>query len=321
MQKWKHADYDCEVKAATYTDDKGNYLIRTGGSLPWRLNNPGNLRPRMTSSGKPAPKIVKSHIGFAKTKNEKNEDCYFLIFPDYETGENELRASLKRKYSEKTIKEAIATYAPKKENNTETYIEKVEKISGLSRNSTISKLNETEFDRLVKAIIKIEGYNDSSKEPRVEKQIKGTSITLTDGAAPITNQEITLRQDGKDSKLESNHAGELPTIIHLPGITHIELLIKNIEGHLEEVCKIPKEKFGKNLLLIFDSLIAKASTNTHTPKNNEAKKERKNILYTISPGDTLFKIAKKFKTTVEKIQSDNNIKEKAKIYPGQKITI
>lgn len=267
MKKWKQADYDCDIKAATYTDDKGNYLIRSGGSLPWRLNNPGNLRPRLTATGKPAPRIIKSHIGFAKTKNEKNEDCYFLIFPDYETGESELKANLKRKYSEKTISEAIKTYTPKKENNTEKYIETIEKISGISKNSIIGKLNESEFDRFVKAIIKVEGYDDLSKGQRVEKELKGTSVTLTDGAASIANQEITLRQNGKESKLHSNHAGELPTIIHPPNIKDIELLIRNTKGNLEEICKITEEKFGKNLILIWDSLLAKSSTDTHTQKS------------------------------------------------------
>ena len=45
------------------------------------------------------------------------------------------------------------------------------------------------------------------------------------------------------------------------------------------------------------------------------------ITYTVKKGDTLSEIAKKYGTTVDKIVKDNNIKDKNKIYVGQKIVI
>jgi len=45
------------------------------------------------------------------------------------------------------------------------------------------------------------------------------------------------------------------------------------------------------------------------------------ITYTIKKGDTLSEIAKKYNTTVDKLVKDNNIKDKNKIYPGQKLKI
>ena len=45
------------------------------------------------------------------------------------------------------------------------------------------------------------------------------------------------------------------------------------------------------------------------------------ILYIVMPGDTLWKIAKKFKSTIEDIKITNGLEDENKIYPGQKLYI
>lgn len=55
-------------------------------------------------------------------------------------------------------------------------------------------------------------------------------------------------------------------------------------------------------------------------KKEEPKKDNK-VYYTIKKGDTLSKIAKAYKTTVEQLVKWNNIKNKNLIYPGQKIRV
>lgn len=49
--------------------------------------------------------------------------------------------------------------------------------------------------------------------------------------------------------------------------------------------------------------------------------ENKEIVYTVQSGDTLWEIAKKYNTTVEKLARDNGIKNPNLIYPGQKLVI
>lgn len=44
-------------------------------------------------------------------------------------------------------------------------------------------------------------------------------------------------------------------------------------------------------------------------------------IYTVKKGDTLYRIAYRYQTSVEKLVRDNNIKNKNLIYPGQKIRI
>ncbi|MDO4503829.1 MAG: LysM domain-containing protein [Clostridia bacterium] len=45
------------------------------------------------------------------------------------------------------------------------------------------------------------------------------------------------------------------------------------------------------------------------------------VFYTVKPGDTLSAIALKYGTTVNKLVSDNGIKNKNKIYVGQPIKV
>lgn len=45
------------------------------------------------------------------------------------------------------------------------------------------------------------------------------------------------------------------------------------------------------------------------------------IIYFVKPGDTLWKIAKKFRSTVENIARINEIEDENKIYPGQQLFI
>ena len=56
-------------------------------------------------------------------------------------------------------------------------------------------------------------------------------------------------------------------------------------------------------------------------KVNELLAKPKTITYTVKKGDTLGAIAKKYNTSVDKLVKDNNIKDKNKIYVGQKLII
>lgn len=319
MAKWVKAQYDSERKIAEYTDAQGNHLIRTGGSLPWRLNNPGNLRPRM-EKGVPAPIAVKSHIGFAKVKNSKGEDCYFLIFPDYETGVNEIRNNLKRLYSKQTIQKAIDGYAPPTENNTDKYISDAEKISGLSRKQIVGELSANEFERLVKAIIKIEGYEDQSKGARNEQMVAVSSVTLSDGAKPLAGQTMVLEQGGKTTQVTSSDTGLLPPIVHQLKLGPINIQIPDENGILKTILSIDMAAEAKNFLLVTEQKIYRAFAGPHASPQPETKQEGRSFPYPVQSGDTLAKIAKKFNTTVERIQKDNGIKG-TQIYAGKSLTI
>lgn len=319
MAKWVKAQYDSERKIAEYTDAQGNHLIRSGGSLPWRLNNPGNLRPWM-EKGVPAPRAVKTHIGFAKTKNSKGVDCYFLIFPDYETGVNEIRNNLRRLYSKKTIKEAIDGYAPPVENNTEKYISDAEKFSGLTRDRVVGKLDSSEFERLVKAIIKIEGYEDQSKGARKEATVAVSSVTLSDGSKAIAGKTVVLEQDGKTRQVTTSEIGQLPPVVHQAKSGPVKIKVPDEKGLLKTILSIDMAAEAKHFLLVCEQKIYQAFSGPHASTQTSKQDDRSHV-YTVQPGDTLAKIAKKFKTSVARLQKDNHIKNAKLILAGQRLII
>ena len=110
------------------------------GSAAWRNNNPGNLRPAKAHPGQ---------IGEARN---------FAVFPDHNTGKRAMVAQLRRPlYATKTLEQAISTYAPKSENDTERYIQFVSKRSGIDRKTRLSDLNDDQLIRVVEAMIIHEG--------------------------------------------------------------------------------------------------------------------------------------------------------------------
>ena len=100
--KFVRASYDAPTRSVQFETDDGRMLVRTGGSLCWRTNNCGNLSsPVDAKTNKPAPKRTQNWIGFAEVNNP--EQHFFFIFPSYEEGRAQLKASLQRKYAEYTL--------------------------------------------------------------------------------------------------------------------------------------------------------------------------------------------------------------------------
>lgn len=311
-----------DLRVATYSDGVGNLMLRSGGPLPWRLNNPGNLRPRLNKEGQPAPKKVTTHIGFAKAKNKSGDESYFLIFPDYETGEKELRNNLRRLHNDKTISQAIHAYAPPHENNSEHYVSVVEKESQLSADRVVGTLSPGEFDRLVGGIVKMEGYDgNQSQDPRKEKRVSVSNVVLSDGARPIGDHPVVIQQGGKKQEVRSSPRGELPPLVHDSKAGPIDILVQEAKGTWKKLLSINPKDEAKHYLAVLDAYIARGKTDRHPPSNVASSSDRADAQYVVQPGDTLGKIGKIFKVSAEKIKSANNLKDINRIYPGQRLII
>lgn len=311
-----------DLRVATYSDGVGNLMLRSGGPLPWRLNNPGNLRPRLNKEGQPAPKKVTTHIGFAKAKNKSGDESYFLIFPDYETGEKELRNNLRRLHNDKTISQAIHAYAPPHENNSEHYVSVVEKESQLSADRVVGTLSPGEFDRLVGGIVKMEGYGgNQSQDPPKEKRVSVSNVVLSDGARPIGDHPVVIQQGGKKQEVRSSPRGELPPLVHDPKAGPIDILVQEAKGTWKKLLSINPKDQAKHYLAVLDAYIARGKTDRHPPSNVAFSSDRADAQYVVQPGDTLGKIGKIFKVSAEKIKSANNLKDINRVYPGQRLII
>ena len=310
--KFVKAIYHAKAQVAEFIADDGKHYVRSGGTLPWRINNCGDLMSPMVD-GTPTPKKTKNYIGFA---NPGNSSRHFFIFPDYETGRTELKASLQRKHGTKTLRQTIEVFAPKSDgNDTDEYLAKLCKLSGVSDDTRINELNEKQLDSLVDGIATLEGYNNK-KDTRQELVVNVSHIHATDGARPLANEELVLTMDGKQTTVKSNAIGQFPAIVH--GGTAIQVQHKTIDGQLKKVGELPAGQ-GQNLGLwtkvseFFGKTAPDKPTETPTSK-------RQPFSYTIQPADSLSKIAAKFKTDVDALKRDNQLRSN-NIFPGHVLGI
>lgn len=313
MEKPQQAKY--ANKACEYVFADGRHEIRQEGSLTWRLNNPGALRPPLDPhTGQPAPKKTKGYIGFATVATSTGKAGQFFIFPDYETGREAIRGNLQRLHSQKCIPEMVKAYAPSNENDPTKYADDLLAWTNIPRNRKLCEMSRDEFEKLINAIIRKEGWKEGQR-----KVVNTTSVSFTDGACPQQGIECKASMNGTEKRYLSNQFGKIPPIPHI-GSGVIQIFFKNIYNEWKEIANISPGDPSKNLLVTIKDRIFNAQTDIHAHPA-EVPKQPQPFRYVVQPGDTLGKIARKFNTSAAKIQQDNKIKNATKIYPSEVIWI
>lgn len=319
MVTFLKASYDDDLRVTQFITDDGRILIRSGGSMTWQINNPGNLSSPVNKEGIPNPKKTKNYIGFAKRKQH-----HFFIFPDYEKGRNEKKASLRRKYNEKNFREMINEYAPASDgNDVDDYVSFLVKQTGFSESTKIKDLNEAGLNKLMDAMERKEGYH-ADAGTRKETWVTVSHIQMTDGTRPLANEEIVVDIDGKKKTLKSNESGQFPPIVH--GDKPITVEHKTPSGNLKEVGTIQPDKGQRfNLISKFTSWFSSSKPEAKPEPKPEAKaaaapEQKKGLQYTVKPNDSLSKISNRFKVSIDQIKKDNKLKSDL-IFPGQVLGI
>lgn len=311
MTKLIKAIYHSDTKIAQFIAEDGRHLLRSGGTLPWRIFNSGDLVSPVNSQGEPNPKHTKNYIGFAHGSLSGN---HFFIFPDYETGRAELKASLLRKYINFSIKDTIEKYAPANQNNTSKYIDDVCKLANVTKETKIKELNEAQLNKVMDAIERVEGYHNET-ETRKETWVSVSQIQATDGTSPIAGEQIIVKSGSEEKTLVSNNVGFFPPIVHTEPT---EIFHKTADADLIKIGDLPADKgqfFSLNIKLaefFSPNAPVKAPENPITLKHPQQ--------YTVLPGDSLSKIAAKFKISVAQLKQDNQLMSD-KIVPGQVLGI
>jgi len=317
------AKYDADTVTCDYAAGDGSHLLRTGGTAAWRFNNPGNLRPSRKGT------LLYGAIGIGKTKSNGS----FLIFSSYGEGRKQKKALLRRKYNSRTIYTMLAGiddghgnmiegYAPASDsNNPTTYAAALSKHTGLSSDTVLSTMTDAQLESMMDAMEQREGYH-AKKDTRKETVVHTTSITVSDGAKPKPAVEAMIKTGKQEHLTQTDKTGRLPSIVHIePGLP-IEVFMKSLQGKWEKVYDGRMNEKSETVALFNPLSWASASTAQKKPMMPPPKQARAPLRYIVQSEDTLSKIAAKFKTTVPAILRDNpQIKEAAKIYPAQVISI
>ena len=148
-----------------------------------------------------------------------------------------------------------------------------------------------------------------------------TDRTSLSAAAAKVNYDL-----GKVGKCNCDCSALVAVCVNAAGIhvspymyTGNELALLKQTGKFTVITSATQCKKGKDLRA-GDILLRKGHTAIVT-KGDIALETKTSNTYTVKKGDTLTSIAKKYKTTVNKLVKLNNIKNKNLIYPGQKIKV
>jgi LysM repeat protein len=304
------AIYHLETKTVEYEADDGTLLLKTAGTLNWRFNNPGNIMALPNASKQ------NGRIGAGTVYNPKKNT--FVIFSSLEVGEREKCALLKRKYRDNTISEMMSQYAPATAGNDPVaYANFISSESGVAENKKISDLNDTEFDKVVNAISKKEG----GLKPGTEKWVYVTNIMVSDGGRPVADVSFKVTLGSTSYEWKTDAYGKLKPIIHTKQGMAIIIKYVNSLGREDIVYSAVAGEETKNILLTRNFSQFSAKTLADAPKAPREKSTQRPIEYTVMSGDSLSKIAERYKTSVDEIAKNNNIQDASKIFPGQQLTI
>ena len=304
------ATYHLETKTVEYEAGDGTRLLKTAGTLNWRFNNPGNIMALPDASKQ------KGRIGAGTVYNPKENT--FAIFSSIEAGEREKCALLRRKYQNDTISEMMSQYAPETAGNDPVaYANFISSESGVAKDKKISDLDDKEFGKVVDAISKKEG----GLKAGTEKWVYVTNLTVSDGSRPIANVPFKVTLGSTSYEWKTDVYGKLKTIIHTKQGMVIVVKYTNSAGKEDVVYSAVAGDETKNILLTRNFSQFSAKTLAETPKVPREKSALKPIDYIVMPGDSLSKIAERYKTSTDEIAKNNNIKDVSKIFPGQHLTI
>ena len=139
---WIEQPVTNQMKRTYYYKD-GSYLTKENGTVAWRNNNEGNLRPGSLSS---------SRIGVDK----KN----FAVFATHEDGHNAKKYLLfsSSSYKDLTLKDAIKKYAPASDNNNPDSYANFIMRNGKVENKAMRKYSSDEQERIMSSMKIQEGY-------------------------------------------------------------------------------------------------------------------------------------------------------------------
>jgi len=117
--------------------------LRRSGARNWRNNNPGNLE----------------YGGFAKAKGAVGTDGRFAVFPTLEIGAKAKEDLVfGNNYINLSIRNAIAKYAPEKENDVNMYVGRIVQATRATPDTVLKDLTPEQRTAMMNTISQVEGF-------------------------------------------------------------------------------------------------------------------------------------------------------------------
>ena len=131
-------------QTTVYINPDGTKIIRSGGSVAWRNNNPGNIKASQ----------------FAINNGAIGTTDKWAVFPDERTGLDAVKKLLRsHNYNNLTVSAAIHRWAPFSDGNNPTqYSKHVSNMTGLPSDAVIQDLSDNDLEKIARAIQRVEGW-------------------------------------------------------------------------------------------------------------------------------------------------------------------
>lgn len=320
------ARYDVETLTVDYVGDDGTHLLRTGGTIAWRFNNPGNIRPPRKGN-----QLIMGAIGVGKTKKNGS----FLIFKSYAQGRLQKKQLLRRAYNDRTIYTMLTGipnpdepgmlmkgYAPATDDNDPLrYANAISKHTGLPITTRLSDISDAKLEGVLDAMEKFEGFHANQKT-RSELEVPTTQVTVSDGAMPKPDLPAQIKIGDKTYEKKTDPSGQLPKIAHTQPGKKVEIHFPDVTGVWKKQFEFVMDGVSSAHLLLHNLVSFEAPTAPKKPPASVTNPARKPFDHVVARKETLGILAGRFGTTVGEIMKDNPaIKDPAKIYVGQVIGI
>ncbi len=144
MYRIAHANND---KIVFYLDSSGNKYVASGGSLAWRLNNPG---------------LVHRSGWFSREQDSIGHFSHYAIFSNPEKGRAALAKWLHtKKYFKGSLKTLAKHYQP---NDPDSFANRLSSLTNIPVRTKIKDLKKQEFEQLLVGIEKLCGYTPKGDE-------------------------------------------------------------------------------------------------------------------------------------------------------------
>lgn len=140
-----------KVGSITVRLESGAVVLRSGGTVSWRTNNPGNLK----------------HGPFAKLHGAIGKDHKgHAVFPDIVSGRKakyQLLFGPERGYLTMSLVEALQRYAPVSDGNDPiSYANFVARKSKINVNDVLGSMTEAQRERVLIAMATFEGFKEGT---------------------------------------------------------------------------------------------------------------------------------------------------------------
>jgi len=318
------AKYDADTLTVDFVGNDGTHLLRTGGTIAWRFNNPGNLRPA-------GDRLIFGAIGIGQTKGNRS----FLIFKSYEEGRQQKKKLLRHTYNERTFYTMLTGipdpkhpgkmmmgYAPASDTNDPlAYANAISKHTGLPITTKLCDISDAKLDDVLDAMEKFEGFH-ALKDKRQEREVPTTLVTVSDGAMPKPDLPAQIKIGDKTYEKKTDPSGQLPKIAHTQPGKKVEIHFPDVTGVWKKQFEFVMDGVSSAHLLIHNLVSFEAPTAPKKPPASVTNPARKPFDHVVARKETLGILAGRFGTTVAEIMKDNPaITDPAKIYVGQVIGV